>query len=243
MELMRESFIMIRKGKIEDATQIAKLKIKNYRHTYKDIFSKEFLNSMSIKKEQEKYKKNLKEKNVLVYVENDSILGYIYYGKRKNFIDNYIECDGEIYAIYVDIKNQNKGIGSKLIKKALSDLVKKYNKIIIWCMTDNLKSVEFYQSKGFCKMDNILSNIEKSTKTETAFIYDFQDITKYVITRYCSFLEKDNITAVYTNFKLMFFKNQTVKWIKKIIDKDENYNQIPIDFYRYLLKNEVIELV
>ena len=61
------------------------------------------------------------------------------------------------------------------------------------------------------------------------------------MTRFVSYKEKNNIIALYSNFNLLFFKNETVKWLENIIS-GKNTTEIPISFYKYLIKKEVIEI-
>lgn len=63
----------------------------------------------------------------------------------------------------------------------------------------------------------------------------------YRLTRYASYLEKNNVLAVYSNFNLFFLKNETVEWFKKIIN-NEKIDEIPKDFINFLKDKEVIEL-
>lgn len=232
---------MIRNGMEKDAKQIAELKIKNYKKTYASIFSKKFLDEMSEKKEEEKYLKEFKNRKVLVYYEENKILGYIYYGRRKNHKEILSDYDGEIYALYVDIDSMNKGIGTKLIKTALNDLINDYKKVILWCMNDNLRSIKFYKRRNFKQSDQIMSVVGSKTLYESAFVFDFKVSDNYRITRFVSYKEKNNIIALYSNLNLLFFKNETVKWLKEIL-YEKSTKEIPISFYKYLIKKEVIEI-
>ena len=168
---------MIRKGEIKDAMRIAKLKIANYRKTYKNIFSEEYLVNMNIELEKKKYIDGLEKREVLVYCQDEKILGYIYYGKRTNNPEILPEYDGEIYAIYVDILHKNRGIGTKLIKEALKNLMNKYEKVILWCVSENIESINFYVKRNF-KMSSRTNNIFGNKKIqEIAMLYDFSDIS------------------------------------------------------------------
>lgn len=191
---------MIRDGIKNDAEQIAKLKIRNYRKTYNNIFSNQFLNKMNLEDEKQKYINGLKNRKVLVYYDEDKVLGYIYYGKRKNHKEVLPDYDGEIYAIYVDVDFQKKGIGKKLIIAALNDLIKDYNKIILWCMKDNYDSLQFYKKINFTELESILTELGGKELYETGLGYDF----------------KKNETAQYR--KLSFSKK----------DKDRQINRISI---------------
>ena len=61
----------------------------------------------------------------------------------------------------------------------------------------------------------------------------------YELSRYVSYLEKNNVYSVYCNFNLYFFKGITYTWFKKIIDK-ENMQNIDNEFIDFLLKKEII---
>ncbi|MDO5557869.1 MAG: GNAT family N-acetyltransferase [Clostridia bacterium] len=166
---------MIRAGKIEDAEKISELKINNYKITYKNIILDKDLENMSLEEEKQKYLKGFEKRKILVYEENDNILGYIYYGKRKNNIDSLREIQGEVYAIYVDINQKNKGIGTKLIKQALNELINEYEKVILWCATDNINSKEFYKKRGFKESVIVESEMGEKFISETAFVYELKD--------------------------------------------------------------------
>ncbi len=60
----------------------------------------------------------------------------------------------------------------------------------------------------------------------------------YKLTRYTSYIEKNNIYAVYCNFNLYFFKNDTYNWFKSIIDKENK--KIDNEFINFLLDKEII---
>lgn len=232
---------MIREGIKNDAEQIAKLKIRNYQKTYNNIFSNQFLNEMNIEDEKQKYINGLKNRKVLVYYDEDNVLGYIYYGKRKNHKEVLKDYDGEIYAIYVDVDFQKKGIGKKLIIAALNDLINDYNKIILWCMKDNYDSLQFYEKRNFTKLENIATEIGGKELYETGLGFDFSKSKNYKLTRYVSFKEKNQVIAVYSNFDLIFLKNETAIWFKKLVN-NEITKDIPISFYKYLIKKEVAEI-
>lgn len=166
---------MIRKGEKKDALQIAKLKIENYRKTYKNIFSEEYLANMNIESEAKKYIDGLEKREVLVYCQDEKILGYIYYGNRTNNPEILTEYSGEINAIYVDINYRNMGIGTKLIKVALKNLMNKYERIILWCASENIESINFYEKRNFKKKSKINNMLGNKEVKEIAMVYDFTD--------------------------------------------------------------------
>lgn len=61
----------------------------------------------------------------------------------------------------------------------------------------------------------------------------------YKISRYVSYIEKNEVYAVYCNFNLYFFKGQTYKWFKSIL-KNEYILTIDRTFIDYLVEKEII---
>ena len=86
-----------------------------------------------------------------------------------------------------------------------------------------------------------MSVVGSKTLYESAFVFDFKVSDNYRITRFVSYKEKNNIIALYSNLNLLFFKNETVKWLKDIL-YEKSTKEIPISFYKYLIKKEVIEI-
>ena len=233
---------MIRKGQKEDSAQIARIKVKNYQSTYKGIFSENFLNSLNVEDEEKKYLENFDSRDILVYEEDGKILGYIYYGKRKNNSTVLEDYDGEIYAIYVDVDFKRNGIGTKLLKQAMLSLIKKYKKIILWCAEENVNAKEFYIYNNFKLVASQLGKIRNETIPEQAFVFDFCDICGYKLSRFVSYIENNENIAIYANFNLIFLKEESKNWFYNIINKN-NTNEIPVKFFNYLLEKEVIEFV
>lgn len=61
----------------------------------------------------------------------------------------------------------------------------------------------------------------------------------YKLTRFVSYIEKNNILAVYCNFNLFFLKNDAYKALKSIINSDTP-TEINEDFINWLLDKEII---
>ena len=74
---------MIRNGSTTDAETIANIKIDTWRKTYLNIFPDSLLNNLDVKQETQKYLQNLKDRQVLVYEEAGRIIGYCYFGERR----------------------------------------------------------------------------------------------------------------------------------------------------------------
>ena len=60
----------------------------------------------------------------------------------------------------------------------------------------------------------------------------------YKLTRFTSYLEKNNVYAVYVNFNLYFFIGDTYIWFKSIINNENK--KIDKGFIDFLLNKEII---
>lgn len=252
---------LIRKGKTEDGEIIAKIKIDNWRKTYKNIFPDTLLENLEIKSETQKCINNIKKRNVIVYERENEIIAYCYYGKRND--DTYEQYEGEVFALYVKNECQDHGIGKELLNYAIKDLFTKYKKVLLWCAKENTRAISFYERNGLefigrgieeiggkdiekvalgisSKDDDelqksYLKNINGDTvelKSTETHLYKLKNSANYI--------ENEENIAIYANPDLIFLKDETKKWFKEIINH-ENISKIPQKFINYLLAKDIIE--
>lgn len=93
-----------------------------------------FINKEYIKKEIE----NNPYAKILIYEENNRIIGYLYYSEIYERI--------EINQIEIEVSNRNCGKGDKLLKK-LTDSVNK--SITLEVRVDNIPAIKLYKRNGF----------------------------------------------------------------------------------------------
>ena len=155
---------MIKDAIVSDAKQLAKIKVDTWKTTYKGIIPDKFLNELSYEKEEERFKKFLKNpgsnKFIIVY-ENEKtseIISYMWFGVPKEDEDN--NYDQEIYALYVLKDYQKGGIGREMINFAIERLKKTGNtSLILWTLKKNLNARSFYQKIGFRLTKEKIKNI------------------------------------------------------------------------------------
>ena len=147
---------MIRAGKLSDADQITAIKVDSWKETYKDLIPKEALNKITYEKEKEKYINKFNNRRIVVYEENNEILGYSFFGKRQNVNKEKMEdYTSEIYALYIKNDFKRKGVGTKLINHIWDTLKKENNeKVLLWCLKDNQNAIDFYKKNGFEYLNN-----------------------------------------------------------------------------------------
>lgn len=142
--------INIRESILEDARDIATIKISVWRSTYKDIIPTDFLMQMSSEAEVEAVLGLLSKGKDGIFsfvAENESgeVVGYVFGGPERSGNEIY---KGEIYAIYILGEYQQQGVGRKLFQACVKKLAElKINSMLIWSFSAN-PSIGFYKKLG-----------------------------------------------------------------------------------------------
>ena len=143
----------IRKAYPADAYVLIKIRDAAWKNNYYDILPNEIIYDM-----QKHYDDNVKhlqdqiiENNrVLVGIEGDTIVGFVFYGKAAGASDEY----GEIREIYVLPEYQGRGFGKSLFEQAMEKLSKlKYKMVVASCPKQN-HSLDFFLHMGGEKKEN-----------------------------------------------------------------------------------------
>ena len=115
---------LVREKKIEDCVDCEKVVTLAWKQTYNQIFSKEFLNSLSLNEEKriERVINNFYDSDMLSYVleVDGKIVGVMNCGKTDDI--NYSDY-GELFSMYILEEYKGYGYGKKLFLKA-SDVLK-----------------------------------------------------------------------------------------------------------------------
>lgn len=229
---------MIRAGRIEDADTIANIKIDNWRKTYLNIFPDEYLRSLDLEIEIEKYKNSFNNRNVITYEKEGKIIAYCYYGESK---DKYLEeYTGEIFALYVKNDCQDRGVGTALLQEAIKDLSKSNKKIFLWCAKENNRAIKFYKKNGLEILGKDTENIGGKDVKKVALGLDLEKEKNYSLKKSANYIENDESLAIYTNPDLIFLKGETRDWFKEIINHKKD-SRIPQKFVEYLIGKGAIE--
>jgi len=144
---------MIIEFKEDKISDIAKAQVFAWKKAFKGILSDKLLSNLVIEKFEENWRRILTQrerKNFIWLDEDEEGVGFISFGKPK---DKNELADFEIYGIYVHPKYWEKGIGYKLMKHAMN-FIKELDssaKIVLWTMSKNKLSQNFYYRVGFNK--------------------------------------------------------------------------------------------
>ena len=168
----KEDYI-IRYNKIEDQSQMAKIKIDLWRKTYNKIIDKSYLDKLDYNIQTQKYFRSFDEyKNrVLVAVRGNEILGYSCFDENET---SY-KYDSELISLY--IKEQNRGIGTILFKETIKELLSRNKKnMILWCLSENKTAIKFYKKQGGVVTEIKYAKIGNRKYKEYGFYFDLERI-------------------------------------------------------------------
>ncbi|WP_171005620.1 GNAT family N-acetyltransferase [Bacillus sp. E(2018)] len=168
----------IRRAKITDAAEIAKVHVKSWQQSYKGLVDDDYLSQMSVTEREERWKEWLVQKSHIVLVledENNHLCGFISGGS----IRSQHQYESEIYAFYLEKAVQQKGHGTRMLKAFSIELTSIGKKsMIVWVLKEN-PSKQAYISTGGKKIDEEQITIGKQHLFEECFAWD--DIT-YILT-------------------------------------------------------------
>lgn len=149
--------IKIRYAELEDIENMIDVNLTTWRTTYAGIVNEDFLLKLEMGRDDsvKRAKNNFGKREIeggkiydCVATDEENVVGMLTYGKCREEDKLGLSNCGEVYAIYILKKYQQKGIGKKLINFAIEDLSNEnYEKFIIWALKEN-PSVEFYKKIG-----------------------------------------------------------------------------------------------
>lgn len=149
--------IFIRKALLSDSKTLAEIQVASWKETYKGIIDSDYLNHLSVKRKERKWREILtgKERITFVLCSNDKILGYMSVGVPSNSSEKRFpnEFDSELYTLYLSPEcPKRKGFGTMLFNKAIEytkEVTKKEHiKMIFWVIGENKPAIAFYKKMG-----------------------------------------------------------------------------------------------
>ena len=141
--------IIIRKINIEDIEKVAEIQVNSWKTSYKGIISDIFLRNITVEEKVKERKKDYKDSEFIVAEIDGEIVGFCRYIWENYHNSQIKDADCEILSIYVKNDLKQNGIGTKLFQYVKDDLNNKNrNKMILWCLKDNISSKIFYKKMG-----------------------------------------------------------------------------------------------
>lgn len=166
---------IIRKNELKDQEQMARIKIDGWLNAYDKIIASKYMKTLDYKKQTERYIASFEEYKDLVFVavRGDEVLGYSCFhleDKSGNF-------DSELVSLYIKPDEKGRGIGTNLLKETAKELLSKgKNNMIIWCLSDNLPAIKFYEHLGGKKVVEKDAKIGDDYYKEYGYYFDLTNL-------------------------------------------------------------------
>ncbi|PGY03454.1 GNAT family N-acetyltransferase [Bacillus sp. AFS031507] len=163
----------IRKAVLLDVTGVAKVHVDSWKTTYEKLIPDEYISKLTYEKRAKLWEEVIPNGNVFVAEDdNGQIIGFADGGRERT--GDYKEYKGEMYSIYILKSYQGQGIGKRLIKAVVNEIIKQdLNSMIVWVLKDNI-SCTFYEKMGGKVVDCKTVNFSGKELTELA--YGWKDI-------------------------------------------------------------------
>jgi ribosomal protein S18 acetylase RimI-like enzyme len=141
----------IRPARPEDALGIGKVQVDSWRSAYKGLINEAFLASLSFERRAHVWSQTLSnpQSRSFLYVAESNpgeVVGFVSAGPEREGDSIY---KGELYAIYLLQQAQRQGLGQKLVKMVMRELVERgFSTMLLWVLKDNLPARKFYEAAG-----------------------------------------------------------------------------------------------
>ena len=170
---IRKLFEMV--NELKDQEQMARIKIDGWKNNYDKIIASKYLNSLDYKAQTERYIASFDEYKELVLVaeRNGEILGYSCF----DYKDRDGKFDSELISLYIKTGETNKKIGSNLLIETGKELFANGKKnMIVWCLSDNVRAIKFYEKHGGMKVIEKNAKIGDEHYKEYGYFFDLKNL-------------------------------------------------------------------
>ncbi len=155
----------------DNLSEISKIYEKSWKHTYKGMLSKRYLNSITEGEWIEKISKC--GTNSLVMLHNGEYIGTVSFGNS-----HISQFDGwaEIFSIYFLPEYTGQGLGIILMNHVIAELRRLgYQHILLFALEQNLSAIHFYEKYGFTTSGIMMKNrFGRKVVNEVMYVYDLQ---------------------------------------------------------------------
>lgn len=167
---------VIRKNELKDQAMMARLKIDSWRNSYDKIIASKYLNSLDYEEQTKRYISSFEEYKdlVLVAVRDEEVLGYSCF----KLFDSSDKYDSELVGLYVKKNETGRGIGSNLLIETAKELLEQGKKnMVVWCLSDNSKEIQFYKKLGGINVETKQVKIGDEYYEKLGLYFDLEAIT------------------------------------------------------------------
>lgn len=166
---------VIRKNRLEDQEQMARIKVDGWRNAYDNIVSSKYLKKLNYEEQTKRYIASFEEYKdlVLVAVKNKEVLGYSCFNPQNE------KYDAELVSLYIKPDYLNQGIGTTLFKETAKELGEQNKKnMIVWCFKDNQNARVFYEDLGGKVVEEKIVTIGDETYEEVGYYFDINRLNE-----------------------------------------------------------------
>lgn len=160
--------MQIREANRDDAPAIAKVTVDTWRTAYRGIIKDDYLDSLSYAQREKGWREYPFHDSFIFVAEDASnnIIGFAAAGPERESHPLY---RGELYAIYIDQYQQNRGIGSTLFQSVAEKFMQAgINSLLLWVLADNPYR-RFYERWGGKLIESKLFVMDSTSHVITAY--------------------------------------------------------------------------
>ena len=164
--------IHIRPALPSDCETLANIQVDSYRMAYKGIFPQKILDAFTYEEQEKDWQEWLTEKpedHILVAeITANEVVGYILARPGPTKLPPY---DGEVMALHIRSKYQQRGIGRALFLEAARELKAAGSlSLLVWVLERNQPAIRFYERLGGIETGRQAIELENGTSLfELAF--------------------------------------------------------------------------
>lgn len=165
--------IRIRRALPSDAAALATLSAETFSETFTYYPAEDLANYLAETYTEESYAEEISNPACRIYLaeEEGALLGYVLAGPAHLPHPDLKEADGEIRRLYVRSNRQGQGLGSQLLEKALSWLLKDDPQRVLWLgvWSENYGAQRLYQRYGFQRVGDYYFRVGQTRDFEFIF--------------------------------------------------------------------------
>ena len=169
---MSELNLNIRPAQPSDAEGMARISMRAWHITLKDIVPDGFLDQFEHEKQKAKYAQRAVDPAWLLFVAEcqGKIVGMI--GSQNNDSEPRF-YEKQIKVMYVDPDFQNRGVGKALLANIFAELRQQgIERVMLWCITANKTACSFYERSGGRKIECVDPPEEYAAMPHVIYAWD-----------------------------------------------------------------------
>lgn len=160
---------LIRSANQQDASAIAHVHVASWRTTYAGIVPDEYLKNLDEAARTALWEEWLTRDLEIYVAELDGeAVGFASAGPIREPLN---QCDAELYAIYLLVRAQHRGLGTALLRTLAKSLrTKDFKSMMVWVLEQN-PAKHFYEYLGAIRITSKQIEIGGATLTETSLAW------------------------------------------------------------------------